>query len=52
WIDAICIDQNATKERSRQVPRMRELYSTATRVVIWWGDVVDLNTQAKIAQSF
>ncbi|KAL5319332.1 hypothetical protein ACEPPN_012383 [Leptodophora sp. 'Broadleaf-Isolate-01'] len=31
---------------------MRELYSTTTRVVIWWGDVVDLNTQAKIAQSF
>ncbi|KAG4430310.1 hypothetical protein IFR05_014200 [Cadophora sp. M221] len=52
WIDAICIDQNATEERSSQVPRMRELYSTATRVVIWWGDVTVLNTQAKIAQSF
>ncbi|KAH7378107.1 heterokaryon incompatibility protein-domain-containing protein [Cadophora sp. MPI-SDFR-AT-0126] len=38
WIDAICIDQTDTKERSRQVPRMRQLYSTATRVVVWWGD--------------
>ncbi|PVH75763.1 hypothetical protein DL98DRAFT_395410, partial [Cadophora sp. DSE1049] len=38
WIDAICIDQTDTKERSRQVPRMKNLYSTATRVVVWWGD--------------
>ncbi|KAH7310002.1 heterokaryon incompatibility protein-domain-containing protein [Rhexocercosporidium sp. MPI-PUGE-AT-0058] len=52
WIDAICINQNATNERSKQVPRMREIYSTATRVVIWWGDVVDLNSQARITQAF
>ncbi|KAH7409684.1 heterokaryon incompatibility protein-domain-containing protein [Cadophora sp. MPI-SDFR-AT-0126] len=39
WIDAICINQSNMKERSRQIPRMKELYSTATRVVIWWGGI-------------
>ncbi|KAL5327963.1 hypothetical protein ACEPPN_005669 [Leptodophora sp. 'Broadleaf-Isolate-01'] len=39
WIDAICINQSDMKERSRQIPRMKELYSTATSVVIWWGGI-------------
>ncbi|KAH6692841.1 heterokaryon incompatibility protein-domain-containing protein [Leptodontidium sp. MPI-SDFR-AT-0119] len=39
WIDAICINQSDMKERSRQIPRMKELYSTAKRVVIWWGGI-------------
>ncbi|KAL2073860.1 hypothetical protein VTL71DRAFT_11186 [Oculimacula yallundae] len=37
WIDAISIDQSSTEERNTQVPRMRQLYSTAIRVVIWLG---------------
>ncbi|ROW14724.1 hypothetical protein VPNG_03703 [Cytospora leucostoma] len=37
WIDAICIDQNNTQERSKQVLRMNDIYRMAARVVIWLG---------------
>ncbi|KAH9217334.1 heterokaryon incompatibility, partial [Leptodontidium sp. 2 PMI_412] len=37
WIDAICIDQNNTQERSAQVARMREIYSKAISPLIWLG---------------
>ncbi|TKA76218.1 hypothetical protein B0A55_06600 [Friedmanniomyces simplex] len=37
WIDAICIDQTKTKERSLQVMHMAEIYRWAQRVVIWLG---------------
>ncbi|KAK4448890.1 heterokaryon incompatibility protein-domain-containing protein [Podospora aff. communis PSN243] len=37
WVDAICIDQTNTDERAAQVPRMREIYQRAQRVVIWLG---------------
>ncbi|KAI0168960.1 HET-domain-containing protein [Hypoxylon sp. FL1284] len=37
WIDAICINQADTKERSVQVRRMKEIYSLAHRVVAWLG---------------
>ena len=37
WIDAISIDQNNTDERSKQVPRMRDIYSSAYTVVVWFG---------------
>ncbi|KAK0101150.1 hypothetical protein ONS95_012869 [Cadophora gregata] len=56
WIDAICIDQTSTKERSRQVPRMKSLYSTATRVVVWWrngwGDVASEGSELDINMLF
>lgn len=37
WTDAICINQNDNEEKSTQVPRMGELYSSANRVWIWFG---------------
>ncbi|KAI0165239.1 heterokaryon incompatibility protein-domain-containing protein [Hypoxylon sp. FL1284] len=37
WIDAICIDQSSTSERSQQVQRMDKIYQLAARVVIWLG---------------
>ncbi|KAI3325537.1 heterokaryon incompatibility protein-domain-containing protein [Xylariaceae sp. AK1471] len=37
WIDAICINQRDIDEKSKQVPRMADIYSMATRVVIWLG---------------
>ncbi|KAI1769880.1 heterokaryon incompatibility protein-domain-containing protein [Hypoxylon cercidicola] len=37
WIDAICIDQSSTSERSQQVQRMDKIYQHAARVVIWLG---------------
>jgi hypothetical protein len=35
WVDAICINQNDTYERSQQVQVMRQIYSKATSVVAW-----------------
>ncbi|KAL9117858.1 MAG: hypothetical protein Q9187_005601 [Circinaria calcarea] len=41
WIDAICIDQKNTKERSEQVGRMRDIYAMADRIVVWLGPGTD-----------
>lgn len=38
WVDAICIDQRRVMERNHQVPLMRDIYSQATRVLVWLGD--------------
>lgn len=38
WIDAICIDQNSTDEKSVQVPLMGKIYTRAERVVAWLGE--------------
>ncbi|CAM1507454.1 Fc.00g070950.m01.CDS01 [Cosmosporella sp. VM-42] len=38
WIDALCINQQDNAEKSQQVPLMSEIYSEATRVVIWLGE--------------
>lgn len=37
WVDAICINQQDTDERSRQVERMADIYGSAEKVVIWLG---------------
>ena len=42
WIDAICINQDDHKERSRQVQQMPSLYENAERVVIWLGPITPL----------
>lgn len=38
WIDALCIDQSNLSERGSQVLLMRQIYSSATRVIVWLGD--------------
>ncbi|CAF9942173.1 hypothetical protein IMSHALPRED_003398 [Imshaugia aleurites] len=37
WIDAICISQHDIPERNHQVTRMADIYSSATRVIVWLG---------------
>lgn len=37
WIDALCINQDDDAEKSSQVNMMSDIYSTATRVVVWLG---------------
>ncbi|MCJ1242423.1 hypothetical protein MMC14_010431 [Varicellaria rhodocarpa] len=37
WIDAICIDQANTVERTAQVKIMWNIYRSAKRVIIWLG---------------
>ncbi|KAL4821935.1 heterokaryon incompatibility protein-domain-containing protein [Aspergillus spinulosporus] len=38
WADAVCIDQTNLTERSHQVGMMRQVYTSAKRVVIWLGE--------------
>lgn len=37
FIDQLCIDQNATRERDQQVQRMAETYNKASQVIAWLG---------------
>jgi len=37
WADAVCINQNDPKERSRQVTLMSDIYGGACQVVVWLG---------------
>lgn len=46
WIDAICVDQSDIKERGHQVLRMADIYSLASRVLIWLGPEHDDSTLA------
>ncbi|KAI9148877.1 heterokaryon incompatibility [Paramyrothecium foliicola] len=38
WVDAICIDQSKPEERSSQVAKMCEIYSSAAAVSVFLGD--------------
>lgn len=44
WIDAICINQENTTERSNQVNMMERIYSAARTVVIWLGPTLTPKT--------
>ncbi|KAK2601524.1 hypothetical protein QQS21_004909 [Conoideocrella luteorostrata] len=46
WIDAICIDQSNTQERSQQVAIMGDIYGMARQVVVWIGTESDDSTFA------
>jgi hypothetical protein len=37
WIDALCINQGDNSEKSTQVQRMPSIYTSAHRVVVWFG---------------
>lgn len=37
WADAVCIDQQNSREKNRQVMNMKKIYESATRVVVWLG---------------
>lgn len=38
WVDALCIDQENSNERSAQVKRMRHIYHRASNVCVWLGE--------------
>ncbi|KAK8016948.1 heterokaryon incompatibility protein-domain-containing protein [Apiospora rasikravindrae] len=39
WIDRLCINQSDTAEKSAQVSRMRAIYSSCTRALLWMGEL-------------
>jgi hypothetical protein len=38
WVDAVCIDQSDPAEKETQIPLMGDIYSKATRSLIWLGE--------------
>lgn len=38
WVDAICINQEDSDEKSVQVAMMRRIYSGCTRAILWLGE--------------
>jgi hypothetical protein len=46
WIDAICINQDDTGERSEQVKRMHDIFKFANRTVVWFGQASESSTAA------
>lgn len=46
WVDALCINQADVAERSQQVSMMRDIYSSAERVIIWLGEADEDSDQA------
>ena len=41
WVDAICINQNDNKEKSRQVQMMAKIYERSMGVLVWLGPAAD-----------
>lgn len=57
WVDAICINQQDTKERNHQVTQMGQIYQQANRVIAWLGpsdksSAVAIGTIAETADRF
>jgi len=46
WIDVLCINQRSLNERNHQVSMMGNIYSAATRVIVWLGNCTDLSRVA------
>jgi hypothetical protein len=38
WVDAVSINQSDVEERNQQVAMMRDIYASATDVIIWLGE--------------
>jgi hypothetical protein len=48
WVDAICIDQTSTAERSSQILLMREIFHDASQVIAWIGEEKDDSASAML----
>jgi len=46
WVDAICIDQGNHSERNHQVGLMRRIYSAASEVFVYLGEVSSSSKEA------
>lgn len=46
WVDAICINQGDVTEKGKQVRYMAEIYSKASRVIVWLGEAENDSDQA------
>ena len=49
WVDAICINQNDSEDKSVQVSMMGGIYASATRTIVWLGEK---SAQSDVAMEF
>ncbi|KAK4890450.1 hypothetical protein LTR27_010857 [Elasticomyces elasticus] len=49
WIDALSINQQDDREKTQMVLRMRDIYASARRVIIWLGPDDESSQQAELA---
>lgn len=52
WVDALCINQNDTEEKSEQISHMPSIYRRAYNVCIWLGTDESSNSVSDIAMKF
>jgi hypothetical protein len=46
WVDAICINQMAQREKEHQIKIMARIYGQAARVIVWLGEAATNSDQA------
>lgn len=46
WVDAICINQGDLEEKTSQIQLMGEIYSRATKTIIWLGPETNSSSSA------
>lgn len=46
WVDALCINQSDSREKSHQVHMMGSIYAQAERALIWLGEEDDTSTSS------
>ncbi|WAO87562.1 HET domain-containing protein [Fusarium falciforme] len=52
WADAICINQDDTEERNRQVQLMGSIYGSAPAALAWLGQAENSHLTAKLVDAF
>ncbi|KAI1615009.1 heterokaryon incompatibility protein-domain-containing protein [Exophiala viscosa] len=52
WIDTICINQCDIAERSSQVQKVGDIFSTAVRVICWLEDIKNVSPEFKVSDVF
>jgi hypothetical protein len=46
WVDAICINQGDNTEKAGQIQYMAEIYSKASRVIVWLGPLGEVKSDS------
>ena len=47
WVDALCINQVDTEEKSKQVQKMKDIYGSARALVVWLGKEHSTDAEAE-----
>ena len=51
WIDSLCIDQTDVADKESQIPLMGKIFSQASHVTVWLGDLENVDMVEALIQS-